>query len=509
MTAERSACGLQRPLDAARPLRRQLAAVAFAAGLGLLPQPARALDLLQAFEAAQRHDAELNSARLQLAAVRERLPQAQAALKPAVGATAAANAGRYDTDALPTRSFDNVSGGINLSYPLYRPGESTLVDQTGIGVRLAETQLGLAQQDLVIRVATAYFDVLAAQDAVEVADAQRRAISEQFESAKRNFEVGTATITDQQEAQARLDLNAAQLAAARNDLSIRNAALAQLTGLEATALNTLKLDVPLPAAQPNDIGSWTARARAANYAVQQAELNAAIARLEIDRARYDKRPVVDFVTQATLLKGKTANSITSPINRAATLSAGLQLTVPLYSGGGLEARERETVAALQRSEADLESSRRLSEQAARQAFLGLKSSAEQAKALEAAVESSRLALDSNLLGYQVGVRINVDVLNAQQQLFSALRDLTRARYDVLLSNLQLQSTAGALTADDVAAINALLSPPAERNFPALTGPGATPGAPGTMPVVPRDFGGRSTKPIGPGMRLPPRNPPRR
>ena len=526
MTADPAARSLRRPLDApCRPARRALATltlVAVACGWALAPAPASALDLLQAYEAAQRYDAQLNSARLQLSAIRERLPQAQAALKANVSAGAGVTAGRFDTDATAARSFDNVNGGINLSYPLYRPGSATLVDQTEITVRLAEVQLGLAEQDLATRVADAYFDVLSAQDAVEVADAQRRAITEQFESAKRNFEVGTATITDQQEAQARLDLNAAQLAAAGNDLAVRRAALAQLTGLDSAGLNTLKLDVPLPGAQPNDIDSWTARARETSYAVQQSELSAAIARLEIDRARYAKRPVVDLVSQASLLKGKTASAsaLTSPVDRTSTVSAGIQLSVPLYSGGGLDARERETVAALQQSESELENARRLSEQGARQAFLGLKSSAEQARALEAAVSSSRLALDSNLLGYQVGVRINVDVLNAQQQLFSALRDLARARYDVLLNSLRLRSTAGVLVPGDVAAINSLLSAPTERTFPILTGPGAvpgagtapgaTPGAPGTSPVVPRNFGGRTTKPIAPGAPRPaPRNPPGR
>src|SRR5690606_23773825 len=158
------------------------------------------------------------------------------------------------------------------------------------------------------------------------------------------------------------------------------------------------------------------------------------------------------------------------------LTAGIQLSVPLYSGGGLQARERETVAALLAAESDLENVRRISEQGARQAFLGLKSSAEQARALEAAVASSRLALDSNLLGCQGGGRSTVVVLNAQQQVFSTLRDLAPARYDVLLKELRLKAVAGALTFEDVAAVNALLSPPTERNFPAVTAPGAVRGA---------------------------------
>ncbi len=520
MTADRAA-GPSRPTfdSSRRPGSSSLVALSLAAlvGLGLaLPHRADALDLRQAFEAGQRYDAQLNSARLQLATVRERLPQVQAALKPAISASAAANAGRVDTDVSTPRSFDGLNGGISLSYPLYRPGLDALVDQAEIGVRLAQAQLGSAEQDLALRVAIAYFDVLSAQDAVEVADAQRRAISEQFEAAKRNFEVGTATITDQQEAQARLDLNAAQLAAARNDLTVKQAALAQLTGLEAAKLDTLKLEVPLPGAQPNDIELWVAGARENNFLVQQQALAAAIARLDIDRARYARSPVVDLVSQAALLKGKTATTVSSPADRLTTLSAGIQVSVPLYSGGGLDARERETVAALEKAESDLVNARRQSAQGTRQAFLGLKSSAEQARALEAAVASSRLALDSNLLGYQVGVRINVDVLNAQQQLFSTVRDLARARYDVLLNNLRLRSAAGVLGPTDVAAVSSLLSAPTDRTFPILTGPnaerrggatpGARPGATGTSPVLPRNFGGRTTKPIPPGAPRPlPRN----
>ena len=511
MNADRSDSPQPRPRSqaiAGRATRRRLLAAA-CAGL-LAAAPAHALDLREAYEAAQRYDAQLNSARLQLEAVRERLPQAQAGLKPSLGAAVGANVGRYDTDITPQRSFDNVQGALSFAFPLYRPGNAALVDQAEIGVRLAEAQLGLAAQDLVSRVAGAYFDVLAARDAVEVAEAQRRAISEQFEAAKRNFEVGTATITDQQEAQARLDLNDAQLAAARNDLTVKQAALTNLTGLPSEGLETLKLEVALPAPDPGDIEAWTRLARESNYAVQQAELARAIARIDIDRARYDKRPVVDLVSQAALLSGKTANSLNTQVERTTQLSAGIQLSVPLYSGGALDARERETVAAFQRSESELENARRLSEQGARQAFLGLKSSAEQARALEAAAESSRLALDSNLLGYQVGVRINVDVLNAQQQLFSALRDLARARYDVLLNTLRLKSTAGTLQAADVVAIDDLLTPPAERMFPMVTAPGAG-GRPGASGATRRSPGGARAAPGGrqvPGAQTGRRNMPR-
>ena len=467
--------------------------LSIAVAIALWPLASPALDLMQAFEAAREYDAPVASARLQLLSVQERLPQAQAGLKPALSGIAAANTTRVDTNITAPRSFNNVNGGLNLSVPLYRPGNGVLVDQAQIAISLAQMQLAQAEQDLLTRLAQAYFDVLAAQDATEVAQAQRRAIAEQFEAAKRNFEVGTATITDQQEAQARLDLNDALLAAARNDLIVRRATLRTLTGVDVESLNTLKRETALP--EPEEaIEQWTAAARKQNYGVLQAELSADIARKEVERARYARSPAIDLVSQANLLKGRTASG--SPlVDRTASLSAGVQLTVPLYTGGALDARERETLALVRRSEIDLENARRNAEQGSRQIYLGLRSSLEQARALEAAERSSRLALESNLLGYQVGVRINVDVLNAQQQLFSTRRDLSRARYDVLINTLRLKASSGQLAAEDVSRINALLSAPQAQTFPSLPSP---------APVAPRDFGGAVTKPVLPGSgRQPP------
>ncbi|MGE0315656.1 MAG: TolC family outer membrane protein [Lautropia sp.] len=475
-----------------RPSRTRTAlGVALALGLGC-SQAAYALDLSEAYVAARQFDAQVASARLNLQAISERVPQARAGLRPSVGASTSVNTGRVDTNVTDWTSYDNVQGGLSLSVPLYRPGNGVAIDQAQIGVRLAETQLAQAEQDLLTRVAQAYFDVLAAQDALEVAQAQRRAIAEQFEAARRNFEVGTATITDQQEAQARLDLNDAQLAAARNDLTVRRAALRTLTGVPAEALETLDRTAALPAPADARIEYWTDLARAGNYAVLQAQLASQLAAADIQRAKYAKYPVVDLVSQAGLVQGSTATG--SPlVDRSKQLSAGIQLSVPLYAGGALDAREREAVAAQRRAEMDLENARRSAEQATRQVFLGLVSSLEQARALEAAERSSRLALESNLLGYQVGVRINVDVLNAQQQLFSTRRDLSRARYDVLVNSLRLQAATGRLGAEDVTRVNALLSPPSAGS--ALPTPSAPP-----PPILPSRRGDAVTKPVAPGAR---------
>ena len=418
--------------------------------------PSFALDLLQAWRAALTNDALLAGARSQLQATRERVPQARAGLLPSVNATAALNRQNVDTNMLPTSRFTSENYGIQLSYPLLRLQNVEAFEQSKLQVAVGEAQLAQAEQDLALRVSQAYFDLLAAQDNVETLRAQMRAISEQLAAAKRNFEVGTATITDQQEAQARFDLAAAQEIAAGNDFEVRRAALEQLIGRPVGELDVLRPGLALEGPQPARESDWVQNARDSNLLVQQQRIAAEIAKREIDRQRYARYPTVDVVGSLGRAEDAAFNLV--GVNSTSAV-VGVQLSVPLYSGGAIDARVREAAALHDRSLSDLENTRRQAEQGARQAYLGLNSGLAQVRALEAAERSSRLALDSNLLGYQVGVRINIDVLNAQQQLFSTRRDLARARYDALLNGLRLKSTTGALGEQDVAQVNALLGPP--------------------------------------------------
>ncbi len=433
-----------------------LKALAAALALGAAA-PSFALDLMQAWRAALANDAQLASARSQLQATRERVPQARAGLLPAVNASAAVNPQTIDPSVGPTRDFTARTYAIQLSYPLFRLQNVESFEQSKLQVSAGEAQYAQATQDLALRLSQAYFDVLAAQDNLDTLRAQMRAISEQLAAAKRNFEVGTATITDQQEAQARYDLASAQEIAARNDLEVRRAALAQLIGQPVGELDVLRPGLALEGPQPAGEADWVRNARENNLAVQQQRVASEIARREIDRQRYGHYPTVDVV--GTLQRAENSTYAFVGV-RADSAMLGLQLSIPIYAGGGIEARVREAAASHARSQSDLENARRQAEQGARQAYLGLNSGLAQVGALEAAERSSRLALESNLLGYQVGVRINIDVLNAQQQLYSTQRDLARARYDALLNGLRLKSTAGALGETDVAQVNALLVPPA-------------------------------------------------
>jgi outer membrane protein len=424
--------------------------------LALLPGASFAMDLVEAYRAAIAIDPLVASANSQLAATRERVPQAKSGLLPAINATAAVSRQRVDPNIGVNRTFTPQSYGVNLSYPLLRLQNVETFEQSKLAVAAGETQLELARQDLIVRVTLAYFDVLAAQDNLETIQAQKRAITEQLASAKRNFEVGTATITDQQEAQSRFDLSEAQEAVATFELNTKRAALAQLIGKPAPELSVLRPGILLSVPGPARESEWTERARADNLLVQQARVATEIATREIDKQRYGHYPTLDLVGSVGYAESSTAQLFNINYNQAAI---GVQFNLPLYAGGGIDAKVREAAALKDKSFSDLENARRQAEQTARQSFLAVNGGLAQVRALEAAEKSSKLALDSNLLGYQVGVRINIDVLNAQQQLYTTQRDLSKARYDVILNGMRLKLTTGGLSEEDLERVSKLLEPP--------------------------------------------------
>jgi outer membrane protein len=436
---------------------------------------AQTYDLVQAYRDALANDAQLLSARSALEAAKERVPQAAAGLKPNVALTGSTGYQYFqnnpNTGTSFSKSFAPTTLGVNLTYPLFRLQNVEALEQSKIQQSVSEAQLAQTQVDLILRVAQAYFDVLAAQDSLGTVRAQKRAVAEQLASAKRNFEVGTATITDQQEAQAKFDLVVAQEFAGESDLEVKYSALSMLTGKPVNRTKVLRPGVALQAPQPARETEWVDSARANNYQVQQAVLGAEVARREINKQRYGEYPTIDVVggithsrNPVTLAAGGGGNTNTANV--------GLQLNVPLYTGGAINARVREAAANMEKSKADLEVARRQVEQATRVSYVGVNSGLAQVRALEAAERSSQLALDSNQLGYQVGVRINVDVLNAQQQLFTTRRDLSKARYDTILAGLKLKASAGSLKEEDIDMINGLLSEPVAVVVPA---PAPSPG----------------------------------
>jgi outer membrane protein len=441
-----------------KPQLSLLVALAFAGGA----LNAQAADLLQVYRDALIQDAQYAAARAARDAGIEKLPQGRAGLLPTLGL--AANTTWNDNESKlrttgaswTSREYNSNGWTATLTQPLFRWQNWVGYKQGELSAALAEVQYLLAGQDLMLRATQAYFDVLLAHETLATAQAQRTAIAEQLESAKRNFEVGTATITDTHEAQSRFDLAVATMIAAENDLAVKRQALRILIGKEPEALKALKAGVQLGRPQPDDIGKWVESAEGGNLSVQVAQTAFEIAGREIERQRAGHFPTLDLVaTQGRSGVGYSTNPGGAGVDSKSN-TIGLQLSVPIFAGGAVSSKEREAVALNEKARADLDNARRQAALAARQAYLGVSAGLAQVKALEAGVASSQLAVESNKLGYEVGVRINIDVLNAQSQLFDTRQKLAKARFDTLLAQLKLKSAAGSLSEDDLRAINALL-----------------------------------------------------
>jgi outer membrane protein len=429
-----------------------------------LPVQAKSEDLMQVYRDAQRYDAVYAAARHTLEAGRERLPQGRALVLPTLNLSGSATRSRIESDSRDpavapdfTRTPGSVGYTLTLAQPIYRPQNWLQYRQAEFLVAQAEAVFGQAGQDLIVRTAQAYFDVLAAQDTLGLVRAQKAAISEQLAQAKRNFEVGTATITDTHEAQARFDLIGAQEIAAQNDLENRRQALQLITGKEYGELKPLGSDVKLAPPNPNNMESWVELAEKQSYPVQAQEAATSVAALEARRASAAHLPTLDVV--ATHGQTDQSASTTSSVGAEVTSTTiGLQLAMPLYQGGALNSREREAASLSLRSKQDLENARRTAALTTRQSYLTVINGISQIGALEQALVSSQSALESNKLGYEVGVRINIDVLNAQQQLFSTRRDLAVSRYNTITNQLRLKAAAGSLREEDLEEVNRALTP---------------------------------------------------
>ncbi len=422
-----------------------------------------ALDLAQAYRDALAYDAPYASARAAREASQEKLPQGLAGLLPSVALSAGSVWNQQDvtTRAQPaTRYALNYNSNyytVQLSQPLFRWQNWVQYKEAQLAVAVADAQFAGAGQDLILRVAQAYFDVLLAQETLDTAKAQKKAISEQLAQAKRNFEVGTATVVDSHEAQARFDLASAQEIAAESDLEVRRHILRQLTGKAPEALKALRPGVHIALPQPADMEKWAQSAEQGNVSVQAQQLAFEIATREVERNRAGHLPSVDLVASYGKTGVSGAANPLMPVGTDTQASTiGVQLTLPLFAGGAMLSRDREAAAQKEKSRQDLENARRIAALSARQAYLGAVSGLAQVKALEAGLTSSVSALDSNKLGYEVGVRINIDVLNAQQQVSTTRRELARARFDTLMAELKLKAAAGSLSEADLQQVNGLL-----------------------------------------------------
>ena len=427
---------------------------------GLVSIPAHAVDLLQTYQEALQNDPVYAGARAALAAGEEKSVQGRALLMPSVNLTGTNSMSdtNYSTGSIDfngARSY-NSNYGVQLSQPLFRWQNWQQFEQGKLLVSASEAQFGQARLDLMIRVSQAYFDVLSAQDTLESVQANKTAITEQLAFAKRNFEVGTTTITDQHEAQARYDLAVAQEFAAQNDLEIKRSTLQQIIGHEPASLMPLRKGVQLTAPEPLNINDWVSAAEHNNYGVVGAQINQEIAKRTISINRAGHMPTLDLVANVNRASNSAIPVMQQPAFISDSKSVGIQLNVPLFSGFAVTSKVREAIALEDKAGNDYEAARRSAALAARQAYLGVNSGLAQVKAYEQAEISSQSSLQSNKLGYEVGVRINIDVLNAQQQLYTTQQNLAKARYDTIMNGLRLKSASAALKEEDLVGVNTLL-----------------------------------------------------
>ncbi len=420
---------------------------------------AQAQSLMSLYETARGYDAAYKAAQSQYTANLSKGDQAKALLLPTIGLSA--NVNKTDVELLAaaqTVTSQSKAATLSASQPLYRPANFANYQQGMRQLELASVQLKAAEQDLMVRLSQAYFDVLVSRESLDFVKAQKVAVAEQLAAAKRNFEVGTSTITDTREAQARYDLVLAQEIAADNDLRIKRLALNQLVGLNNIEPKSLSSNAKLSGPDIQSLEQWVQQSAEQNPSVIQSRAALEIAKLETSKAEAGHKPTLDLVAGYTPTRYKNGKGINSSQIDSNANSVTLSFNMPLFAGFSTQNRIKETVALEDKARSDLDAAERNVAQATRSAFFGLQSGLGQVNALQAAEASSQSALDANKLGYQVGVRINIDVLNSQSQLFQTKRDLAKARYDVLLGQLKLRQAAGTLTEADLASINALLNP---------------------------------------------------
>jgi len=427
----------------------------------LLSSPLYAADLLQVYREAQDNDPTFSAARSVLDAGREKMPQGRAGLLPSL--TLSGNTvwnqneiSTHNGNAFAKPRFNSNAYQLTLTQPLFRWQNWVAYDQSKMQVAQAEANFAQARQDLILRVAQAYFDTLYARENLAAVRANKTAISQQLESAKKNFEVGTATITDSHEAQARYDLALAQEIAAESDYEIKQRTLQAIIGREPGVLARIRKEAELTPPQPADMNQWVAAAEKDSITVQIQQAVAEIAAREVDKQRAGHYPTLDLVANQGYSKSFASTAF--GVLDTDYQNVGVQLNIPLFQGGQVVSREREAAANRSAAQSNLEAARRGAALSAKQNYLGVANGLAQVRALKAALVSSQSALESNKLGYEVGVRINIDVLNAENQVYVTRRDLAKAVLDTLMAQLRLKAAVGTLGEEDVVQINALLDP---------------------------------------------------
>jgi len=418
--------------------------------------------LIEIYELALQSDPQISAAKYGRDAGMEKSEQGLSLLLPQASFSAGLKYARTETDpsfdpnknGVDKNTSDSRNFAINLTQPLFNASSSTSYKQSKIVVNQAELQYKTAEQDLILRVAQAYFDVLSAQENLAVNQAETRAFAESLARANLTFKVGTATKTDKLEAQARYDLARASELSAENLLAIAKQTLRSITGTATEKLKSLKKNVKLATINPTQMEQWVELALANNYQLKLSQASLDIAKKEMTKLKDDRLPTVNLVAAAN--NNKQYLSFSGSDSTTNTLSIGVELSLPLYTGGLMSSRIREAEhLRSQQKELQTNSQRQVLLQT-QQAYLTVINGFQQIDALKQALISSDSALQATKKGLEVGVRTNLDVLDSQQQYFSTERDYRIAKFNYLLQVLKLKAAAGILSAEDIQSLNALL-----------------------------------------------------
>lgn len=428
--------------------------------LAVVAAPAAlAIDLVDVYQLALTSDPVFQGAGAANRAAQEAKPQARAQLLPDVSAGAGVNKNFLDVQEsnsisrLGSSDFSSNEFSLNLTQPVFRRDLFIQLSQADSRIEQADAEYAFALQELMLRAAQRYFDVLRAQDTLTFARSALEAFEQQLRQSRQRFEVGLIAITDVEEAQAGFDLATAEVIAAENQLDVAREALREVTGEYHRNLEGLSERLALVAPEPADIDRWTAIALEQNLRLSATRFSSDIARDEIRRQSAGHLPTLDIVGSYGREDSTGGFSGGSEFEQSAI---GLQLNVPIYQGGLIVSRTREARHLYQQSVDQVEEQRRAVQRQTRDAYLGVISGISRVQALEQAVRSTESARAAIEAGFQVGTRTSVDVLDAERDLFAAKRDLSASRYDYIVNTLTLKQAAGTLSQEDIRLVNAWL-----------------------------------------------------
>jgi len=445
--------------DTFSPILKLLALAGAGASISMA---AGAQTLVSLYGKARMQDSQFLAAQAALAAAQEKPRQARAGLLPTVNLTANQNQqnGQTAFGSAPfiDRNVQSWGWTLQLTQPLLRLGNWIARDQADAQLAAAQAQFAVAQNELALRTVQAYFDVAVATKSLVVAQAQLDAVNEQLAVAQRGFKVGSGTVTDVHEAQAKQALGTAQQVTAMNDLAVKESELERIIGdnLRVTPVSIYGLST---AGAPRPLAEWLRLAASDNAMVRAQQAALLEAQHQVRKNTALHAPTLDLTAnQAVSYSSGTMVSPAPVANRVHSQQVGLQLTVPLYAGGGTQSLVREAVALEEKAHQELAAAQRNAASQVRQAYAGVVNGLAQVEALQAAVQASKNAVESNKIGYRIGTRISPDVLSAEQQLYQAERDLNKAQFDAAMQQLKLLAAAGHLQEADLQSLQNLITP---------------------------------------------------